>query len=156
MRIVSVLAGAALMFVLSAPPAHAAMSADPMMDAQGMQMLEQKVQTADAREKCFLYTELARGYAEIAGHQIAAGEMDEASLTIKRVEQYAALVHQGLTAQPNKHKRVKDAEMMMQETSYKVGQFLHAVGSEDKASVLAALKQVNKANEDLLAQVFAH
>jgi hypothetical protein len=144
---------AALFF---APHAFALPAADMVPDSAALQQLEERAQHGDPREQCFLYTELTHFYTEIAGKLIADGDMDQANAILKRIERYAEIIHTNLTADPKHHKKLKDAEMTMERTSHRIAEYLHLVSSDDKAELQATLRQVDKVNQELLAQVFAH
>ena len=143
---------AVVLLLLCVPRAHAS-SDELSLDAAALVQLEAKALHAEPREQCFLYTQLVQGYTDIAGKQMAAGDMEQASATLKRVEGFAQHIHIGLAKDT---KRLKNAEMAMHTASNHLGQYLHLVSSEDKAVVESTLKQLNKVNEELLAQVFAH
>ena len=146
-------ASAALFLALAFPHAHATSSADLLaLDAAGLAQLEVRAEHATTREQCFLYTELVHVYTEVAGKQMAAGDMQQASVTLKRIQSFAERIHMGL-AQDSK--RLKNAEILMHTTTHHLGQYLHLVSPDDKAVVESTLKQLNKVNEELLAQVFA-
>lgn len=143
-----------LAFVLSVPTSARAGAINEILpDDQALSQLEQHAQLANPREQCFLYTELVHTMTEIAGKQILAGDVDTASLTLKRVEHYAQLIHMGLT---NDTKRLKNAEMLMHHTTHRLGDYLHAASSDDRATLEATLKQLNQVQDELLAQVFKH
>ena len=145
---------AALSFCLIiAPSVHAAALPDLIPDAAALVQLEQKAQQADPRERSFLYTELAHIYTEIAGQQLASGDVEHATASLKHVEHYAELIHSNLSKDT---KRLKNSEMLMHETTYKLGELVRFVSTEDKAAVQTTLRQMNKVNEEILAQVFAH
>jgi hypothetical protein len=99
---------------------------------------------------------LAHTYTLAAGRQLAEGDVDHASATLKRVEHYGELIHSNLASDVRKLKNLKNAEMLMHETTYRLGEYLHLVSSDDKAEVQAALKELDKVNDELLTQVFAH
>ncbi len=139
-----------------APQAHAFASSDVIPDDATLAQLDQRAEHADPRERCFLYTELAHFYTMAAGRQLALGDTDHASASLKRIQHYADLIHTGLVSDARKLKNLKNAEMLMHETTFHLGEYLHLVSSEDKAEVQAALKQLDKVNDELLAQVFAH
>ena len=143
----------AFVLLLTPLPAFAASATDEVPDAASITQMEQKAQKADPRERSYLYTELVHVYTMIAGRQIAAGDMEHASVTLKKVEGLTERVHDGLS---HNSKRLKNAEMLMQETRHHMGEYLHSVSSDDKAALEATLKHVDKVNEELLAEVFAH
>ena len=146
----------ALALLLLAPSAHALVSSDVIPDDAALAQLDQRAEHADPRERCFLYTELAHFYTMAAGRQLALGDTDHAAASLKRIQYYATQIHAGLSSDVRKLKNLKNAEMLMHETTFHLGEYLHIVSSDDKAQVLAALKQLDKVNEELLAQVFAH
>ncbi len=133
--------------------AFAAGTNDSLTDPGALSQLEQRAEHASAREQCFLYTELVQGYTQVAGKQMADGDMDQASATLKLVQSYATRIHMGLARDT---KRLKNAEKMMHAASRSLGEYLHHVSLEDKAVVESTLRQLEKVNDELLAQVFAH
>lgn len=143
---------ALLISVLLVPVARAATN-DVALDSAALAQMEVRAMHADPREQCFLYTELVQIYTDVAGRQMAAGEMTEASATLKRVQGFAEHIHMGLAKDT---KRLKSAEMVMHTATHRLGQYVHLVSDEDKAVVASTLKQLDKVNDELLAQVFAH
>jgi phage terminase large subunit len=71
----------------------------------------------------------------------------------KQVNQFAHLIQVNLA---NDTKRLKNAEILMHHTTYRLAEFLHLVSGEDKATVQATLKQLDQVNDELLTQVFNH
>ncbi len=156
MRKMLVVAPVLVLLLLACTSTRAFAAADVVLDDAALAHLEDKASHADPRERCFLYTELAHFYTVAAGKQLASGDMDRASASLKKIEHYGELIHGGLTSDAKKLKNLKNAEMLMHETTYHLGEYLHLVSSEDKAEIVAALKQLDKVNEELLAQVFNH
>ena len=145
-------ASAALLLTLT--PVCAFASSDlPVLDAAGMIQLENRADHAAPREQCFLYTELVEVYTGVAEKQLAAGDIEEASATFKRVQNFAERIHMNLA---NDTKRVKNAEKKVETASFRLGQFLRQVSAEDRAVVQTTLKKLNLVHDELLAQVFAH
>ena len=130
-----------------------ASSNEESMDAQALSQLELRAQQASPRDQCFLYTELIHAMTEIAGKQILQGDIDQASATLKKVEEYAALMHLGIT---NNSKRIKDAEQLMHHTTYRLGEYLRKASFEDRPTLQTALKQIDQIHDELLTQVFKH
>ena len=143
---------AAFLLTLSLAPAFAAGSS-LTLDAAGLVQLEERAAQAVPREQCFLYTELVEIYTEVAAKQLAAGDIDQAGATLKRVQTYADRIHMGLARDT---KRLKNAEMRVHAASFRLGQFLREVSTEDKPIVESTLKQLEKVHDELLTQVFAH
>jgi hypothetical protein len=147
---------AILLLPLSLPvctPAHAATIDDNLPDAQALAMLEIRAQQAGPRDQCFLYTELVHTMTEIAGKQMLNGEIDKASDTLKKVNHYAQLIHMDMASNS---KRIKNAEMLMHHTTYRLAEYLHKASSEDQDTLKVTLKQLDKVHEELLAEVLKH
>ena len=134
-------------------PARASAINEVVPDEQTLSQLEVRAQQANPREQCFLYTELVHTLTEVAGRQFLAGDVEQASATLKRVEHYAQLIHLGLA---NDTKRLKNAEMLMHHTTHRLGDYLHAASSEDRETLQATLKQLNQVQDEVLMQVFKH
>jgi hypothetical protein len=134
-------------------PALASSIDDNLPDAQALAQLELRAQQAGPRDQCFLYTELVHTMTEIAGRQLLNGDVDKASATLKKVNHYAQLIHMDLT---NNSKRIKNAEMLMHHTTYRLSEYLHKASGEDQDTLKATLKQLNQVHEELLAEVLKH
>ncbi len=122
-------------------------------DEQTILQMEQRAAQASVRDQCFLYTELAHIVTEMAGHQMLVGDTEQASASLKRVGRYAELIHLGLA---NDTKRLKNAEMLMHQTTFHLSGYLRATSGEDRETLQAALKQLNKVEDELMTQVFKH
>src|SRR5215471_20912323 len=100
------------------PTLHAAgIDKSIALDEQAISQLEQRAQQANPREQCFLYTELVAAMTDLAGRQMVDGDTDHASAMLKKIEHYAQLIHIGLSNDP---KRIKNAEMLMHRTAYRL------------------------------------
>jgi len=116
-------------------------------------MLEQRASQASPREQPFLYTMLVHTMTEKAGKEISDGDTTAAAATLKQVNRYAHLIQASLAHNTS---QLKNAEMLMHHTTYRLGQFLHLVSGSDKDSVQDTLQQLNQVNDALLTQVFQH
>jgi hypothetical protein len=147
-------ASTVFLIFLALPSARALSSHDDLtLDAAGLAQLEQRAEHAEAREQAFLYTELVQVYTQMAGKQMAAGDMDQANATLKQIQHFAEKIHGGLAKNT---KKLKDAEMMLHMATYHLGEYMHFVSGDDKPVAESTLKQLNKVHDELLAQVFAH
>jgi hypothetical protein len=138
---------------LLAPPARAAAIDESIATPEAVAQLEARASQAKPREQCFYYTELVHAMTEQAGKQIAAGETEQAAKTLQKINLLAHQIHVNLA---NDTKRLKDAEMLMHHTTYRLGEYLHLVSGEDQATVKATLKQLDQVNDEILTQVFSH
>ena len=152
LRFTSVLLPLPLLLSLCAP-ACASSNMDNLPDAQALAQLELRAQQAGPRDQCFLYTELVNTMTEIAGRQMLNGDIDQASVTLKKVNHYAQLIHLDMASNS---KRLKNAEMLLHHTTYRLGEYLHKASNEDQDTLKTTLKQLDKVHEELLAEVMKH
>ena len=120
-------------------------------DAQSLLALEARASQAGPREQCFLYAELVHEMTELAGRQLSAGEVAEASSTIHSVQDYAAKIHMDMT---NDSKRLKNAEILMRHTAFRLHDIVSQASLEDRPTLDATLKQLNQVQAELMLQVF--
>jgi hypothetical protein len=137
--------------LLLATPSRAANVDDNLPNAQAVLALELRAQQANPRDQCFLYTELVHVMTEIAGKQMLDGDVDQATASLRKVNDYAKLIHMDLSSNS---KRVKNAEELMHHTSYRLGEYLRKASNEDRDTLQATLKQLDQVHDELLAQVF--
>jgi hypothetical protein len=134
-------------------PRRAMAAADIAFSPEVVQQLEQRASEAKPREQCFLYAELVQVMTQKAGKEISDGDTEQATSTLKQIDKYAHMIHLNLARDT---KRLKNAEILMHNTTYRLGQYLHLVSGDDQAVVKDTLKQLNQVNDELLAQVFNH
>lgn len=150
MRVPHFLAFSAFAFALAVPAAHAI---EPLLDSAQLTSLEARAEHAPAREQCFLFTELVENYTQLAGRQMENGEMEQAAVTLKRVQNLTGRIHMVLARDTN---RLKNAEILVHAASRTLGGYLHHASSDEKVMLASTLKELEKVNDELLAQVFAH
>lgn len=134
-------------------PALTSSTDENLPDAQALAQLELRAQQASPRDQCYLYTELVHTMTELAGRQMLNGDIDQAAVTLKKVNLYAKLIH---TTLADKAKRLKNAEMLMEHTTYRLGEYVHKASAEDRDTLNATLKQLNQVHDELLAEVMKH
>lgn len=132
-------------------PARAAKESIPT--AEALARLEQRAAQAKPSEQCYLYSELVHGLTQQAAAQIAADDTGQATATIRHIDQIAPLIQHNLTRDS---KRLKESELLLHDTTYRLGQLLHLLNGDDRASVQDTLKQLYHLNDELLTQVFTH
>jgi hypothetical protein len=133
-------------------PARAAID-ESIPSADALVQLEQRASEAKPREQCFLYTQLVHAMTEKAGKEISDGETEQADSTLKQVNHYAHLIQMNLARDT---RRIKDAQVLMHHTTYKLAQYMHLVSGDDQQTVKDTLKQLDRVNDQLLTQVFNH
>ena len=110
-------------------PAHAAANDEAVPSPEALAQLELRASQANPREQCFLYTELVHSMTIKAGQELSDGETDQAAATLKQVNRYAHLIHLDLAQNT---KRLKDAQVLMHRTTYRLAQYLHLVSGDDR------------------------
>jgi hypothetical protein len=113
--------------------------------------LQAKADQAQPRDRCFLYAKLVSQMTDLAGQQFNSGESGRASETLKLVQQYAEKIHLGVAGDS---KKLKDAELLMQRTSFRLKDILSEASYEDRQALEATLKQLNQVQVQLMTQVF--
>jgi hypothetical protein len=132
--------------------AHAAPK-ETIPTPEALAQLQQRAAQAKPSEQCFLYTELVHGLAQQAAAQIASDDPEKATATLHQIDQVTPLIQHNLAHDSN---RLKDAELLLQDTTYRLSQMLHLLNGDDRASVQDTLAQLNHLNGELLTQVFTH
>ncbi len=146
--LISTLAALALL------PTPALLAADRDFDPQHtLTILEGKVERAALRDQCYLYAELVQTMTEIASHQLLAGEPGDAAATLASVEHYAGLLDAGLARDT---KKVKDAEILMRQTAFKLKESLNGAAAEDRPAVEHAIHQLDQVEAKMMQQIFEH
>jgi hypothetical protein len=143
---------ALFLFLVSICPVSRAADKAAILDEQQLVQLEQRAEQANPRDQCFLYTELVSAMTDLAGQQMKAGDPDRANATLKKVARYAQLIQASLSRDA---KRLKNAEKLMHDTTYRLNQYLHSAAYEDQPTLQATLKQLNQVQTQLLTQVFS-
>ena len=143
-------AAALLILTLTSAPARAALD-DKLPDAQSIAALEAKANLAQPKEQCYLYAELVHQMIEFSAAQYAAGEFEKASETLKRVNLFATKIH---VAVSNDEKRLKNAQILLRHTAFRLTELLHNSAIEDRPLVEQTLAQVNVIQTETMMQVF--
>ena len=138
--------------ILAVPPARAAID-DSVPAPEIIAQLEARAAQAKPREQCFLYAQLVHSMTQLAGKQFVDGDIEQASATLKKINQYAQLIHMNVA---NDTKKLKDAEMLMQHTTSHLGMYIRQASADDQATLKATLTQLDHVHDELLTQVFAH
>jgi hypothetical protein len=120
-------------------------------DPTALAALQVKADQAQPGDRCFLYAELVNQMTDLAGQQFNAGESGQALQTLNRVQQYAEKIHIGIAGDSRK---LKDAEVLMQRTSFRLEDILSEASYEDRQTLETALKQLNRVQTQLMTQVF--
>ena len=88
---------------------------------------------------------------ELSIRQYAAGDAEKATGLLKRIQQFTQKIHLSLT---DNDKRLKNAEMLLSHTAFRLNEMLHATSVEDRPLVEQTLTQVTQVQNAALMQVF--
>lgn len=146
-----VLAAGLLTVSFIATPVRASSPDDRILDQQGIAELEARASQAQPREQCFLYAELVHQMTEMSLRQYAAGNVEAANGLLKKIQLIAQKIHLSLA---NDDKRLKNAEILLNHTAFRLSEMLHASNFEDRPLVQATLSQVTQAQNEAMMQVF--
>ena len=118
---------------------------------ESINALQVRVTTAQPREQFFLYAQLAHEMTEFTLKQYAAGDAEKATTLLRGIQEVAAKIH---TSVAEDNKRLKDAEILLRHTAFRLNEMLQNSSFEDRPLVQQTLAQVNQAQNDAMMQVF--
>jgi hypothetical protein len=150
MRFVAVSATILSLSLLLPPVASCAVD-DKIPDAQTLLALQERASQASPREQCFLYAELVHQMTELAGRQLSAGDVENASRTIHAVQEYASKIHMDMA---DDSKKLKNAEILVRHTAFRLKDILASASLDDRPTLDATLKQLNQVEAEMMLQVF--
>lgn len=132
-------------------PAYAASLDAKIPDDQMITALEQRAAAAQPREQCFLYAQLVHEMIEFSAQKYAAGDVDKATGLLKKAQEFTDKIRSALGVND---KKLKDAQILLRHTAFRLDELLHASNTEDRPLMQATLAEVNKAQSDAMLQVF--
>jgi hypothetical protein len=140
-----------LVLVALAIPACASSMDDKVPDQQTINALEVRASSAQPREQCFLYAELVHQMIEYSVRQYADGNTEKATGLLKRAQELAHKIHLTLSED---NKRLKNAQILLRHTAFRLTELLHSSPFEDRPLVQQTLTEVNQAQTEAMMQVF--
>jgi hypothetical protein len=140
-----------VLLTVSVLPARAAGFDDKIIDQQSIDALQAKILQAQPREQCFLYAELVHEMTEYSLRQYAAGDGEKAAGLLKQVQGLAHKIHLSMSED---NKRLKNAQILLRHTAFRLTEMLHNSSLEDQPLVAQTLAQVNQAQDEAMLQVF--
>lgn len=136
---------------VSVLPACATGFDDKTIDQQSIDALQAKILQAQPREQCFLYAELVHQMTELSLRQYAAGDGDKAAGLLRQVQGLAHKIHLSMA---DDNKRLKNAQILLRRSAFRLNEMLHSSNLEDRPLVAETLAQVNQAQSEAMMQVF--
>jgi hypothetical protein len=113
--------------------------------------LQAKTDHAKPRDRCFLYAELVNQMTDLAGKQLSSGDSGEALESFRLVRRYADNALLGVV---DDSRKLKDAEMLIRHTSFRLEDILHQASYDDRHDLEETLKELYKVQTQLMMQVF--
>lgn len=147
-------AGSAILLLAIASLAVPAFSSpidDNAIDQQTIAALQARIQQAQPREQCFLYAQLIHQMTEFSMKQYAAGDVGKATDMLKQIQNLTHKLHLSMS---DNDKRLKNAEILLRHSAFRLTEFLHNSSSDDRPVVEATLAQVNRAESETMLEVF--
>ena len=137
--------------LLAAPVLHAADQRP--LDPTTLQALAAKAEHASLKDQCYLYAQLVRGSTELANTQLAAGDSAASALALHSVEMYTAALD---TALAKDAKKLKDAEILLRESAFRLKAAMLAASLEDRPAMASALSKIDATEAKVMGAVFEH
>jgi hypothetical protein len=120
-------------------------------DADNIAALETHAAQAQPRDQCFLYAQLIQQMTELSIRQYAAGDINKATNMLKEIQRITQKIHTSLS---DNDKRLKNAQLLLSHTAFRLNEMLHATSIEDRPLVEQTLSVVTQAKNDTMMQVF--
>jgi hypothetical protein len=141
-----------LVLSLTAGPTFASSLDGVPPDQQTIDALLAKASQAQPRDQCFIYAEVVHQMTELSIRQYAAGETSKATGMLKQIQQFSQKIHLSMA---QNDKRMKNAEILLSHTAFRLNEMLHSSSLEDQALVKQTLAQVTQAQNEAMMQVFS-
>ncbi|RRA47183.1 hypothetical protein [Acidipila sp. EB88] len=126
---------------------------EPRVDSSTLRALAEKAEHASLRDQCFLYAQLVRNGTELADSELAEGDSEASALALRSVEAYTGMLD---TALAGDAKKLKDAEILLRESAFRLKAAMLASSLEDRPALASALVKINASEAKVLGAVFAH
>ena len=141
----------AVFLTVTTIPACAWGSDDKTPDQQSIDALAAKALQAQPREQCFLYAQLVHEMTEFSLRRYAAGDVEKATDLLKQIQLLTNKIHLSVS---DDNKRLKNAEILLRHTAFRLTEMLHSSSYEDQTLVAQTLAQVSQAQNEAMMQVF--
>lgn len=141
-----------LVMSLAAAPLHAASSDENTSEMQVLAALEAKASHAQPREQCFLYAQVMHRMTEVSMRQYAAGNVSKATFLLRQIQQLSRKIHHSVA---RNDKRLKNAEILLSRTAFRLTEFLHSSNYQDRPLIRETISDVSQAQNAALMQVFS-
>jgi hypothetical protein len=140
-----------VLLTVSVLPVRASGFDDKTFDQESIDALQAKILQAQPREQCFLYAELVHEMTEVSLRQYAAGDGEKAAGLLKQVKAFAHKIHLSMS---DDNKRLKNSEILLRHTAFRLNGMLHNSSLEDRPLLAETLAEVNQAQNEAMLGVF--
>jgi hypothetical protein len=140
-----------VLLALCVVPVRATSLDDKTFDQDSIDALQAKILQAQPREQCFLYAELVHQMTEVSVRQYAAGDGEKAAGLLKQIQALAHKIHLSMS---DDNRRLKNAQILLRHTAFRLNEMLHNSSLEDQPLVAETLAQVDKAQKEAMLEVF--
>jgi hypothetical protein len=137
--------------IVTAVPTCASRPNNSVSDQQSIDALAARARLAPPREQCFLYAELVHQMTELSMRQYAEGDVEKSAALLKQIQELTRKIHLSVA---NDNKRLKNAEILLRHTSFRLTGMLHSSTFEDPTLVAETLAQVNQVQNEAMMLVF--
>lgn len=132
-------------------PAFASSLDDKVPDQQSIAALEARAAQASPREQCFLYAQLVHEMIEFSARQYSSGEVEKATILLKRAQEFTHKIHSAVAMDD---KKLKDAQILLRHTAFRLNELIHSSSTEDRPVMAETLTQLNAAQTETMLAVF--
>jgi hypothetical protein len=132
--------------------ARAANLDEAPLDAAALLQMEQRADAAQPRDQCWMFAEVLHGLTELVGRQIAAGDDQDASMTLTHIDSVAAKMQKVSAANA---KRLKNAEMLLEHITRRLTDMAHIASSDQRGNMQTTLQCVDHLHTQVLAVLFS-
>lgn len=120
-------------------------------DQQSIDALEARAAQAKPSEQCFLYAELVHQMIEFSAQQYTNGEIGKAAALLKQAQ---AVTRKLQAAVAIKDKKLKDAQIILRQTAFRLNELLHSSDYQDRPLMAQTLAELNAAQNQAMMTVF--
>jgi hypothetical protein len=120
-------------------------------DQQSIDALEARAAQAQPKEQCFLYAQIVHQMIEFSALQYASGEVEKATSLLKQAQQFSHKIQSAVTMDD---KKLKDAQILLRHTAFRLSEMLHSSSTEDRPLMAETLSQLNAAQNETMLAVF--
>jgi hypothetical protein len=140
-----------VLLTLTAVPVRASGFGDEVIDQRSIDALAAKAGQAPSREQCFLYAKLVHQMTELSVRQYATGDVEKAAELLRQVQDLTHRIHLSVSKD---NKRLKNTEILLRQTAFRLTGMLRSSNIEDQSLVAQTLSQVNQVQSEAMMQVF--